>query len=312
MRGRSPVNIKEYRHLRADLTELDRLIAMTPESDVIDRSSLEARRNQVAEELGTYPTPIRWPVNACLTFNGGPVIGRHGIEADFGAKAVTAFADAVASIGASRQSPLGARGVIPNREDYRLLITGTSRGSFGFEIEEKLAVNPVQETLFPESSYVEMALEQVKNILKSSVSNDEDLADAVADVDPRALTDLRTFVKMMADNHAVCSLSLKGDTFGFDDMDQVKRSQRNLSQSNIRLYEDAMSGSFHGFLPNERKAEFVDDSDGQVISGKVDPKVDASGINSMLNRPASIKVLAKRVGASRPSYVITEISIDDA
>lgn len=134
-----------------------------------------------------------------------------------------------------------------------MLITGTSRGSFGFEIEEKLAVNSVQETLFPESSYVEMALEQIKNILKSSVSNDDDLADAIADVDPRALTDLRIFVKMMADNHAVCSLSLKGDTFGFDDMDQVQRSQRNLSQNNIRLYEAAMSGSFHGFLPNERK-----------------------------------------------------------
>lgn len=43
------MSIKEYRHLRADLAELDRLIAMTPESDVIDRSSLEARRNQVAE-----------------------------------------------------------------------------------------------------------------------------------------------------------------------------------------------------------------------------------------------------------------------
>jgi len=55
---------------------------------------------------------------------------------EFGVKAINAFADAVAAIGASQTTSLGTRGALPNREAYQLLITGTAVGSFGFELEE--------------------------------------------------------------------------------------------------------------------------------------------------------------------------------
>ena len=56
--------------------------------------------------------------------------------AEFGAKVINTFADAIAAIGASQTTALGTRGVIPGRDDYQLLITGTALGSFGFELEE--------------------------------------------------------------------------------------------------------------------------------------------------------------------------------
>ena len=43
-----------------------------------------------------------------LTFNGLPVIGSHGIFADFGMKAVSSFTDAVATVAASLSAPLAA------------------------------------------------------------------------------------------------------------------------------------------------------------------------------------------------------------
>ena len=206
------MNRREYHHLRAQLDELDKLLAMTPESAVINRMSLEYRRSQVAEELETYPVPVRWPVAARLTFKGAPVVDRRGINAAFGANAVQAFATAVAFVGASQRGVLNERGPIPNRENYRLLITGTSPGSFGFEIEEVLEQEQ-QGRFGTDSSQVELAIEQVKSILKASVSNDDALAEAVDYTHPRALAALHHFLKIMADNQAVCSLSFKDGRF---------------------------------------------------------------------------------------------------
>ena len=117
---------QQYHYLRAELAELDKLLSMTAESAVIDRMSLEYRRSQVEAELEANPPPPRWPATAHLAFNGKPVVDRQGVYADFAGAAVDAFAKAVASLAASRQAVLGGRGVIPNRENYRLLVTGTS------------------------------------------------------------------------------------------------------------------------------------------------------------------------------------------
>ena len=175
------VNKREYQHLLADQAELDRLIAMTPESAIIDRMSLESRRQQVVEEIQAFPVPDRWPAEARLVFYGEPVAGRIGIDASFGVKAVKAFTDAVAIVGADQSMPLADRGPIPNRKDFNLMITGTTRGSFGFELQE--AVDSSKPT--PERSPVENALEKVRDILKAStVAGDDSLASATTKVHP--------------------------------------------------------------------------------------------------------------------------------
>ena len=130
---------RQYQFLRADLAELNNLLSMTPESAVIDRMSLEYRKSQVEAELEANPPPFRWPATAHLSFNGKPVVDRYGIYADFAGVAMDAFAKAVTSLAASQNASLGKRGVIPRQDEYRMLVTGTSHGSFGFEIEESVA-----------------------------------------------------------------------------------------------------------------------------------------------------------------------------
>ena len=217
--------------LLSDRAELDRLIAMTPESAVIDRMSLESRKHQVAEEIEAFPVPTRWPTEARLTFSGKPVVGRTGIDAAFGVRAVKAFSDVVATIGADQRTPLAERGPIPKRDDFRLLITGTTRGSFGFELQE--AFDPGG--LVPVSSPVEEALEKVRSILKASIVGDDDsLASATAEVRPRAIASLRTFLVTMLENEATCALSFNGEVFRYRDVDEVRRSYTNLDPKNIR------------------------------------------------------------------------------
>lgn len=153
------MNTQERLQLFAEKTSLERMLEKLPESSVIDRMSLEARKAEVEDALVAAPAPSREPVRARLTFRGKPIIGSHGMYAEFGAKAVNAFADAVAAIGASQTTALGTRGAIPNRGESQLLITGTALGSFGFELEEAPSY---PETLFPGMSLIDRAIEQTR------------------------------------------------------------------------------------------------------------------------------------------------------
>lgn len=295
------MNIQERHQLLAEKTSLQRMLASLSESSVIDRMSLEARKAEVEEALAAEPAPSREPVRARLTFRGKPIIGSHGMFAEFGAKAINAFADAVAAIGASQTTALGTRGALPNREEYQLLITGTALGSFGFELEEA----PKDETPFPEMSLVDRAIEQTLKIMEASLGTDDELTEAIAEADPRAVEALRGFLKTLSDQEAVCALEFKEEVFRFADVGQVRRSESRLRQDNIHEEDKSLSGRFLGVLPHRRTFEFqVMDSE-EVITGKVGKDIeDAAGINHALEHPLTIQLHTKRAGTGRPKYTL--------
>ena len=291
-----------YHHFLAELAELDKLLAITPESAVIDRLSLEYRKSQVEAELEANPPPARWPSSAHLSFNGKPVVDRQGIYADFAGAAMDAFAKTVTALAASQQTVLGERGVIPNQENYRLLVTGTAHGSFGFEVEEVLEP---QASLLLDQSAVELAIGQTKDILEALVGDEEVIAEAIADTDERALDDLRDFLKLLADSEAVCSLSFKNAAFGFRDVGQVQRGLASLRKDNLHHGETEMFGYFQGFLPQSRRAEFVVGDSQEVLSCRVDRTLEnVEGINSILGQNVSVKANFRQVGSSRLRYTI--------
>jgi hypothetical protein len=219
----------------------------------------------------------------------------------FGAAAVNTFAEAVAAIGASQVRPLGARGALPNRDDYRLLITGTALGSFGFELEEA----PKDDMLFPEMSLLESAIEQTKSIMEATKGTDDELTEAVSESDPRALETLRAFLKTLADQEAVCTLEFKDKVFRFDDVGQVRRSEGRLSRDNIHEDKQQMEGVFQGVLPKRRTFEFRIASSQEIIVGKVGADIpDAGAINHILEQVTTIEVQATRVGNVRPRYLL--------
>jgi hypothetical protein len=296
------MNRQEYRYLQSEQSALEEMLKEMPASRVIDRIGLESRKEEIEKELASQAGLAREPVRAKLTFSGKPIVGGHGIFVDFGAAAVNAFAEAVAAIGASQAGTLGARGKIPNRDEYRLLITGTALGSFGFELEEAPIDNV---TPFSELSPVKSAIEQATSIMKASIGTDDELADAVAEADPRALEALRTFLKTMADKEAVCTIECEDDAFRFSDVGQIRRSESRLSRDNIHEEDRVILGKFQGVLPKRRTFEFLVDDIGEVITGKVGPEIeDAGEINRILDKHARIEVRAKRVGKGQPRYIL--------
>ena len=309
------MNIHEHRFLLSERATLRKLISQADESDVIARMSFEARLRDVEEQLEAYDGFSPRLVNASLTFRGSPVAGSRGIDAAFGTDAAKSFVNAVSVIGASKHAPLASTGRVPHQEDYRLMITNTARGSFGFQFEEASQ----QPAFADESTPVEIAIAQVKEILEASIGTDEQLSDAIDETDPRALGTIRNFLKIVADNGAVCALDFGGDVFKFANTDQVRRSENRLSEDNIKEDDVTLTGYFEGFLPNSRRAEFhieeadadfLNDAIGTVISGKVEPEVDeiVGNINQILERTVRIDAHTRRVGDGRPRYVITYVN----
>ena len=132
------MNSLRHNHLFAERTTLKRMLSEIPIEDVLERSGLEARLEDVEHELAKVGAPHREPARPRLTFRGRPVVDQHGIFAEFGTQATSAFTDAVAKVAAGLSGPLAAMGPIPNRDESQLLITGTALGSFGFELRKPL------------------------------------------------------------------------------------------------------------------------------------------------------------------------------
>ena len=305
------MNVHEYRFLISERSALNKLLGQTSAGNVIGRMSLERRLREVETALEAYEGFSPHKVTARLTFSGRPVSGSRGIWADFGGNAVSKFADALAQVGAGMDGSLSAKGPILNRDDYRVMITATAPGSFGFEIEEASQ----QPAFVGETTPVERAIAEVKNILEASVGTDEELTEAIAGANVRALHAVRDFLETVAKGEAICALTFHEDAFRFRDVAQIQRSVARLSEDNIQDDDGlTLKGKFEGFLPNSRRAEFtVSETDvdflrgavGTVISGRVEPEVDNFvDINAILQQQVNITVRTRRVGAGKPRYVI--------
>lgn len=297
------MNIEDRQQLLAEQTFLRRQLLEIPSGARLTRMSTEARLRKVDAQLAASTNDERAPARARLTFDGVPVIGSHGIFADFGMKAVSSFTDAVASVAASLTSPLAAMGPIPNRDRNQLLITNTAVGSFGFELEEYRA----QQLPLEDESPVAIALERTQALLQSTLGNDEDLADIASETDPRALEKVRTFLKVLADHSAVCALQFGGRGVRFSDVGQVCRSLARLESDNLRESQEQLRGEFVGALPKSRTFEFKLAND-EIIRGKVSPLIQhVDAINMHLHQAVQIDVMLTQVGNGRPRYLLTQM-----
>jgi hypothetical protein len=297
------MNRGELLQLQGEKTALERMLGETPEDDVLDRASLAGRLQAVEESIllaqpsGTAPARVR------LTFKGRPVVGSHGIFAEFGMRAVSGFTESVTAMAASLTAPLAAMGPIPNRDQHQLLITSTALGSFGFELEEHLSDQLTMDDTT--ATAVAHALDQTQLLLRGTLGTDDELADSASDVDRRALDKMRSFLTTLADNEATCTVQYGDNIVSFTDVGQVRNSIERLSQENFREEYEELAGEIQGVLPKGRVFEFKLASTSQVIRGKVAPAIANPDIlNSELHRLVRIRVHVTRVGGGKPRYLL--------
>ncbi len=291
--------------LQAEQKFLEEQLASLPVGARLTRASAEARLRSVHERL-EHVGIVQEPARVRLTFNGRPVVGSHGIFAEFGAKAVSGFTEAVAAMAASLAGPLAAMGPIPGREQSQLLITSTAIGSFGFELEEHRSSQLTLEGV--SSSPAARALERTHKLLEATLGSDDELADSASEADRRALDKVRAFLQTLVDYEAVCAVQYAERQLRFQDVAQVRSSLARLSQQNLHEEEQELSGELLGILPVSRMFEFkTAATEGEPIRGKLGSVIeDPSVMQALVGRPLRVKLGVTRVGNGRPRYVLQE------
>jgi hypothetical protein len=298
------MNRSDKYQLLAQRSALEKMIAETHPDEVLDLKSLQTRLVFVNQQISKLPVDERLPAKAKLTFRGRPVVGSHGIFAEFGLSATKAFADAVSMVAAGLSSPLASTGPIPNRDQNQLLITNTATGSFGFELEE----HGNEELPLAGESTVSAALKKTQELLAGSLGSDDELAEAATGTDPRAVAAVRAFLDTLTTNEAVCAVEMGDYTFRFKDVGEVRRSWERLGQDNLREEVLTVEGEFQGVLPKRRTFEFKLTDSGDVIVGKIGATInDPDVLNNHLHTLVKLGLLTIRVGGGRPRYLLEKL-----
>ncbi|MDK3024635.1 hypothetical protein QO239_18750 [Cupriavidus taiwanensis] len=295
------MNRQEHTQLLAEERFLASQLARLPAGAGITKRSLENRLKGIQAVLATQRVDPNPPAKSRLTFRGRPVRGTHGIAAEFGVAATKAFADAVTAVAASFSGPLAPMGPIPNRDQNQLLITGTAVGSFGFELEEARS----QELPPDDETPLSRAMKRTVRLIESTTGTDDELADSLAEIDPRALEKVKAFLGVLSDSRAACTIETGAEVFRFQDFDQVARSAERLSNENVREEEVRITGRFVGVLPHHRSFEFVQEGADEVIYGRIATRLEHPDELAGNLQGFYVSTFSRtQVGGGRPRYVL--------
>lgn len=298
---------EKYIAISSEINELESILNGIPQENVIERIGLESRLTTAKAELDGVQVE-QLAHKARLTFRGDPVYGSHGIVADFASKSAGWFSDAVAAIAASLTENLCDMGPIPDRQKNQLLITGTTVGSFGFEFE---IPKPKSDSLFPEPAKADMALQKIVELFQLiAEGTDDDVAELVEEVHPRAVKIAASFLDHIRHNNAVCALEYKNDFFRFKDVEQLQKAADRIKDDNIQENTQSFSGEIQGVLPASRSFEFqLSDNEQQVLKGKIGSDLEDPDLlnRKYLHKRVTITLHTLQVGQGRPRFTLNNI-----
>jgi hypothetical protein len=280
--------------IHADLAAVKDLISQLGDEDVMARMALEERRRELEEKIAELQSiPDHPTASAALFFGGRPVIGRRGIETEFGGAALAKFQDLVAKVQAHKSGGLGQRGVVPNKAASTLHVTDIVRGSFGFLLEEVGEQQQIVETP------LKWAVDEVTRLLESFGEPDEEHFQlAVEAIDQRVLGTAREFFDLMRQDGATLRLVVGQHDKSFG-QDAVARAAERATNTRVEETEDSIRGQLAGVLPDARQFEFRAKDPERTIRGKIDPAIPDFEVKhflrDLIDVEASARVYIKRV-----------------
>ncbi len=290
----------EREHLMAEIHMLERMLDTVPEERVIHRKGFKARLCAARERLERLPAEEKCET-VKLVFRGQPVVDSSGVFASFGSQAAFAFSEAVAAIREAIVGRLGDMGPIAGGDRSGLLITGTAKGSFGFEFA--VPVKPDSPEHDDHTGF-QLAITKLQDLFQNaSSSQGENLADLVAEIHPRAVKKAREFLDMLYQNGAWCNLQYRDRPFGFRNVSEVKQTMDVLADENIREYECTIVGAIEGVLPTARLMEFRVEGQGGPVRVKIGRNIDsAEALKQFLDRRTQLRVQVTEVKSRKPRY----------
>jgi hypothetical protein len=252
----------EEQSLQSFLDELD-------PNDIVNRASIAKRLEVVRTELAAMEGELDTQGVVVLAFDGFPVEGSRGIDAEFAADALHDYQELIAKQIAERETGgMSRTGPVPSRELARLNITNVVHGSFGFQLEEK---DSGQTSLVP--SPVKEAITQVDNMLAALASPDpETFDDALASIDRRMFITVQSFYENLYNDSASLKIIESSRSIVLDNS-LVVRARERLHGTEVNDEDFSTTGELLGISPVQRRFDFREEATGRIISGQVDQQL---------------------------------------
>jgi hypothetical protein len=298
------MNRNEYLWYASEITTLEGILADLPESFVIERQGFESRLKEAKEAIRGVTMPASRRIR--LTFQGEPVHGSYGIGSDFLGAALEKFSKAVAAVAASIIGKLSGAGPIPDKLQSQMLVVGPALGSFGVEIEIPA---PPDGAIIEEPHVISESVKKVQSIFRAvAEGSDEELAELIGEVHPRASDNLYDFLSHQAEKGAWCCLDYDGQTARFKDEQQLKTSASRLARDNITVDYVTFQGTLIGGLPSGRRFELETD-EGDVKKGKttLDMEEGKRLIKDYACHKVTMKLKSVRAGKGNPRYILESL-----
>jgi hypothetical protein len=297
------MNRAEYLWYSSEIETLEALLHDIPEENVIERMGFESRLKEARAAVKGVIMPASHRLK--LTFRGQPVIDTYGIYADFASQALDKFTNAVAAIVASLKEKLSNRGRIPEKQQNQLLFVGTAIGSFGFELELPASD---ENKLFEEFHVSGESVKKIQAIFQAiTEGTDEDLAEFIDEVHPRAIDKVHEFLEYQIQRGAWCGLDFDGHVFRFQNEEQLKTSARRLAKDNIIEEDVDFTGTLLGVLPFDRRFE-LETTKGDITKGRTELTFEeGKELLKYITSTIKIKLRKRQVGRGNPRYILESL-----
>lgn len=258
----------ERQYLQANLSQVQRLLAdCAADDDPIGHHQYSQLVEKFETQLMAMPDVIaQAPAGVALFFGGRPVMGSHGIHADFSSKALDSFQKIVSQRYAAEElGPLATRGRVPLKDNTHLLITDIVRGSFGFVLQ---AAAPSNEAEAADTSLKTVVDKVASTISRLAAQDDMMFDEAVAEIDERQKSSLSEFFKLLDTEGATMRLVDGERDFELNSA-SVKRARNRVEQLQITDHTQEFDGQIAGWTDVSAKFELRLHNTREVIQGNV-------------------------------------------
>lgn len=257
--------------LQSDLAAIQRLLDRVGVKDPLARITLSQRKEVIERELAQLEADRATVGTVLLSFEGGPVRGSYAIDADFAGRALQDYQELIAKqLAASDSGGLAQRGPVPDRQVSRLNVTNVVHGSFGFLLEEDREDEP---QMF--DSAVKQAISKVSDLFSTVTSPDPaGFFEALDSVDPRVFISLRKFIEDLYREGSSMKVYEEDRALNFD-VYAVNTARERMHAVEVTDDEITIDGELLGIVPIQRRFDFRDRANGEIIKGKVGQRLSA-------------------------------------
>ena len=277
---------------KADVNKLRQEIAFA--QDMADRHAgdwLMATqwKNRVSElnirltdmPQGNFPPVLR------LLFGGKSVIGSRAIEAQFASEAIGHIVAVIKSEYAVESgTQLASRGKPRNESESEMFITGTPRGSFGFEL-----TGPDPTDLYMATN-LEKVIENVATVISKATTSDEEFLNALDLLEqPRTYNRFGDFFKVLSEHNSTLKVETRDNHLEISEA-RILEARLRFQETRQSEEEVTMEGKYlGGFLERYRFAIHFNDSD-NGIEGSIDHSVTDDQIAEWNKQFSGIQIVA--------------------